>query len=157
MTLKPFLAASVFLAASSLVFAGDPPAKLKGDIAKLQGKWTAKFGPDGSFELTILFKENTVTFSGETPDGQTFEVKGEAKLDEAAKPHKTIDYLNFTGPDGSPMPDILGIYNFDGDDKVKLCSGAPGQDRPTEFKTGEGPGNTITMVRKAKTEPEPKK
>ena len=155
MTLKPLLAACVFLAASSLVFAGDPPVKLKGDLAKLQGKWNMKFGPDGGFEMDILFKEKSVTFSGKGPDGQAFEIKGEIKLDEEAKPHKTIDYVNFKGPDGNDFPDNLGIYAFDGDDKVKLCSGGPGQDRPTEFKTGEGPGTTITMTRKV--EPEPKK
>ena len=153
MTLKPLLGAILLLSASSLVIAGDPPAKLKGDIAKLQGKWTAKFGPDGAFEIEFLFKEKSITISGVGPDGQTFEIKGEVKLDEVAKPHKTIDYIKFTAPDGNEMPDIFGIYAFDGDDKVKLCSGAPGDERPTEFKTGEGPGTTVTMIRKVEAAP----
>ena len=155
MNLKSLLAALVVLTASTLVIAGDPPEKLKGDIAKLQGKWTAKFGPGEGIEVEIAFKDKTATFSIKAPDEQAFEVKGEVKLDEEAKPHKTIDWVKFNGPDGNPFPDNLGIYAFDGDDKVKLCSGGHGNARPAEFKTGEGPGTTLIMTRKV--EPEPKK
>jgi len=121
---------------------------LKGDLAKIQGTWTAKVGPQDDIPITLVFKENTVslviTFNGEDRT-----MKGEIKLDEAAKPNKTIDWVNFKGLEGEEVPVNLGIYKFDGD-KFTVCSGGPGNPRPTEFKAGDqGPPTLTTFLKKA--------
>jgi uncharacterized protein (TIGR03067 family) len=68
------------------------------------------------------------------------------KIDEKAKP-KTWDWTKFSGPDGQEVPDNPAIYDIDGD-SLKICSGGPGNARPTEFKAGEeGPPNLVTLTR----------
>jgi len=125
---------------------------LKGDAAKLQGKWSAKVGPEKNVTITLIFKGNAVTLAVTSPDGQEFESKGEFKLDENAKPYKAVDWIKFAAPNGDPVEDNKGIYELDGD-TLKTCSGGPGNERPTEFKAGEGgPPHLITLTR----EPEKK-
>ena len=71
-------------------------------------------------------------------DGQSIaESKGEIKIDEAAKPEKTLDWVNFTTKTGDKAPVNLGIYELNGD-AITICNGGPGNERPTEFKAGEG-------------------
>ena len=76
-------------------------------------------------------------------------MKGEAVIDEAAKPHKAITFKGFTRRDGTAAGENQGIYAFDGDDTVKVCTGGPGNPRPTEFKAGDGgPPQLIELKRK---------
>jgi uncharacterized protein (TIGR03067 family) len=108
-----------------------------GDLAKMQGRWTAKVGPNKNATLTITIKGTSIQFVIPTADGTPREPKGEIKIDENAKPQKTLDWLNLSGASGQTAPPILGIYKFDGD-TLTICSGGLGGDRPTEFKAGEG-------------------
>jgi uncharacterized protein (TIGR03067 family) len=116
--------------------AGAETTSAAGDLAKLQGRWTAKIGPDqqGTFSLTI--QGNSVAVTIRMPEGQSRDSKGEIKIDENAKPNKTLDWVNFTTRSGEPAPPSLAIYKLDGG-TLTICSGGPGNDRPTEFKTGE--------------------
>ena len=149
MTLKTTLLttfAAALLAAGTVRADDDKP---KGDLGKLQGDWTAKVGPEKNIEMKATFKGGKVTFAFTTPDGQDRSMKGDAVLDEAAKPHKAITFKGFTRQDGSDAPENLGIYTFEGDDTVKVCTGGPGNERPTEFKAGEGgPPQLIVLTRK---------
>ena len=120
---------------------------LKGDLAKLQGKWTAKGGPDMDIPIIITIKGNAVSCKVTLKDGTEVASNGEIKLDESAKPHKTIDWRKFTRPDGQEAPENLGIYSFEGDD-FKICNGGPGNERPTEFKAGEGNGPPRVIILK---------
>ena len=133
------------LICASPLMADDP--KPKGDLAKFQGKWSTKIGPDGGFDATIDIKDKILTLKLTTPDGQDFELTGEVKLDEAAKPHKTIDWTKFKSPAGDDVPENLGIYKLEDDDTIKVCNGGPGNDRPSEFKTEEGGAHVITLKR----------
>jgi uncharacterized protein (TIGR03067 family) len=122
--------------------------EVKGDLAKLQGDWTAKVGPEHNIDVSIAFKASKLSLTF-TRDGEERTMKGDVVLDEAAKPHKTITFKNFTRPDGTDAPENLGIYVLVDANTVKICSGGPGNERPTEFKAGDGgPPQLIELKRK---------
>ena len=138
---------TVFLIASlplAMARADDPaPA---GDLAKLQGTWTAKVGPDQDIAIALEIKNQKATYRI-TREGQERAFSGELRIDEKASP-KTIDWVKFAGSGGDEVPDNLSIYKLDGDSFI-LCSGGPRNDRPTEFKAGEGgPPHLFTLARK---------
>jgi uncharacterized protein (TIGR03067 family) len=128
----------------------DAPAATKGDLGKFQGSWTTTFGTEGNLKLTVTFKESAVTVSGTTPDGDAFEIMGEVRLNDEAKPHKTLDWVKFAGPDGNDLPDNLSIYKFDDADTIRICNGGPGQERPTEFKQGDGAHPSLLVLKREK-------
>ena len=142
--------------ATSLI--GATPADDKapsGDLAKLQGEWTATVGPKGNITITMVVTKVKVAVKG-TADGNDFAITGEVVLNDKASP-KTIDWVKFTSPQGDEIKDNLGLYKLEGD-SFTVCSGGPGKDRPTEFKAGEGgPPNIVAFTRKkADAKPEPK-
>lgn len=125
--------------------ADDKPT---GDVGKFQGSWTGLGGPSKNVPFTVTFAGQKATLAFEA-QGQELKIEGEYKLNEKADP-KTIDWVNFKNPSGDPVPENLGIYKFDGD-KITLCSGGPGNERPKEFKGGEdGPPNLQVITRVAK-------
>jgi len=130
--------------------AADEP---KGDLAKIQGSWTAKIGPDKDIPITVTIKGNAVDLVGTTPNGDDFKLKGEIKLDEKASP-KTLDWAKFTGPQGNEIPENLGIYKLDGDNWT-VCSGGPGNERPAKFEAGEGGPPSLTTWTRVKPKDAP--
>ncbi|HZV04364.1 MAG TPA: TIGR03067 domain-containing protein [Gemmataceae bacterium] len=72
--------------------------------------------------------------------------KGTIKLDATKKP-RAIDAL----PDGAThkTKPLLGIYEFEGN-KMKLCFARPGMARPTEFRSKEDSGHTLTVWQREK-------
>ena len=145
------LAATFALLCSPLALAAaDDKAAAKGDLAKLQGKWTTQIGPEKEINLTVTFADHKVTASGARPQGDKFEVRGEVRLDENAKPRKTIDWVKFVDPDGNTIADNLGIYEFTDADTVRICNGGPGKDRPTEFKAGEDAAPSLIVLKRDK-------
>jgi uncharacterized protein (TIGR03067 family) len=142
----PFAAACCFL----LVFAAPAPPDdeaPKGDLGKMQGKWTGMIGPEKNVPLVIVLKGQSVAITVTRPDtGQAIEFKGEIRIDEKSKP-KQWDWTKFASPDGQEVPDNLAIYDLDGD-TLKVCSGGPGNPRPSEFKEGQnGPPTLVTLTR----------
>jgi uncharacterized protein (TIGR03067 family) len=118
-----------------------------GDLAKLQGTWTAMVGPERDIPITLEVQKQKVTITGKRPSGDDFTLKGELKLDEKASP-RTIDWVKFVGPQGNEAPENLGIYKLS-DDTFTICSGGPGNGRPSEFKKGDdGPPQLVTFTRK---------
>jgi uncharacterized protein (TIGR03067 family) len=135
MRMNTLLSAAICVAAMGIAgVRGDEPT-LKGDLAKLQGQWTATFGPQNTV-VVVTIKGTAVTLSMRVPDGPAFDSSGEIKVDENARPHKTLDWLNFSTADGQTARPNLGIYKLDGD-SITICNGGPGNERPTEFKAGE--------------------
>src|SRR4051812_25547813 len=104
----PLPAAAFALVLVSSAWADDKTAPLKGDLAKFQGAWTAKVGPNNDIDAVLKFEGKTVNLKVTMPDGQETELKGEFVLDDSAKPHKTINWTKFTSPTGDDVPDNLG-------------------------------------------------
>jgi uncharacterized protein (TIGR03067 family) len=118
-----------------------------GDLKALQGAWTGMVGPNKDFPITLTFEKSSVTISLTTPEGEEVTIKGEIKLDESKTPRQ-LDWINFTLPDGTKPETNLAIYEIKGDE-FKVCSGGPGQDRPTEFKDDpNGMPNLVVFTRK---------
>jgi uncharacterized protein (TIGR03067 family) len=117
----------------------------KGDLAKLQGSWTSKVGPNKDIPVTLTFKGSSFEVKVTRPGGDTT-LKGELKLDDKAEP-KTYDFVNFKGPEGQEIANNLGIYKLDGDTWT-TCSGGTGNDRPNKFEAGQdGPPSVATWTR----------
>jgi uncharacterized protein (TIGR03067 family) len=133
-----------------LLVAAADDAEPKGDLAKFQGRWKMMVGPEKNFPIALLIKGKTATVSGSTPDGQDFQIKGEIKLDDAAKPFRTIDWVKFAGPEGNDLPENKGIYELVDRDTIKVCNGGPGKDRPTVFKEGEAGSPDVTLLKREK-------
>jgi uncharacterized protein (TIGR03067 family) len=142
----PFAAACCFLLVVAPAARPDDDAP-KGDLGKLQGKWTGMSGPEKNVAIVLVLKGKNVTIKTTLPDGgQPVEHKGEIQIDEKTTP-KQWDWTKFTRPDGTEEPDRLAIYELDGD-TLKLCVGGPGNARPSEFQQGEnGPPNLVTLTR----------
>ncbi len=131
------------------VAADDPkPADAKSDIAKIKGKWTAKVGPNEDTPVTVEFKDKEVVVTVEAGDGNEIMINGEYKLDEKATP-KRIDLTKFQSPEGETSPDNLGIYELK-DDELKICTGGPGAERPTEFSPHEEGGKGTIVLKRVK-------
>jgi uncharacterized protein (TIGR03067 family) len=141
------LSAAAIVAGHAAGARADEPVPA-GDLGKLQGDWTAMFGPEKNIPLVITIKGNAATFAITTPDGQERASKGEIKIDENAKPHKTIDWVKFRGRNGEEAPANLGIYTI-GTESITVCNGGPGNERPTKFEAGSGgPPQLLVLNRK---------
>jgi len=149
--MKTLRLAATFALLPLAIAAADDKAAAKGDLAKFQGNWTTQIGPEKNITLKVTFAENKVTASGAGPQGNTFEIRGEVKLDENAKPHKTLDWVKFVDTQGNEIADNLAIYEFDGADTIRVCNGGPGKDRPTEFKAGEGAAPSLIVLKRDKS------
>ncbi|MDX2036941.1 MAG: TIGR03067 domain-containing protein [Isosphaeraceae bacterium] len=128
--------------------------KPTGDLAKLQGAWTGLGGPSRNVPFTLTVDGTKLVFEFEI-QGEVRKVEGRIRLDEKAEP-RTLDFHGFTSPNGDAIPENQGIYRLE-DDRLTVCSGGPGNPRPTEFKAGaDGPPNLQVLTRVAKAgEPKP--
>lgn len=114
----------VVLSFGSLTHAED--AKGSADLKKLEGTWTTP--SQGGGDVVYTFKDDKLTLKAPTR-----EYKMTVKLDDAAKPNKTIDLRVDQGPEDAKGKTSKGIYKFDGDDKFVFCF-TPEGERPTKFE-----------------------
>jgi uncharacterized protein (TIGR03067 family) len=128
----------------------DADAAKKGDLGKVQGRWKAMAGPEKNIPVLVDVKGQAVDVIFTSPEGQDFTLKGEVRLNDSASP-KTLDWVKFVLPNGEDAPDNLGIYRLDGDEWT-ICSGGPGNERPAEFKAGEGRGASLLTLKREKSE-----
>jgi len=79
--------------------------------------------------------------------GKTVE-EGTVRIDPTRAP-KTID-ISPTKPEGKVQ---LGIYEWDGNDRLRICFTHPGsaQTRPTDFSTTKGTGHVMEVCKREKT------
>jgi len=126
------------ITALSLVSAmgGTESTKSESDLARLQGKWTARAGARKEVRVLLEVKGRQVTASIKTPQGLRLLLEGEIKLDESTSPRQ-LDWINFTGADQQEFPPLLAIYSVDGD-QFTVCNGGMNGARPTRFKAGDG-------------------
>ncbi len=119
--------------------AADEDAAPKGDLGKLQGKWTAKVGPEKSIPLVMAIKKDKVTITMTRPGGEDLTLTGRVKVREDKVP-KELDWYEFDRPDGQPAEENLAIYELDGD-HWKVCAGGPGNERPEKFEQAADGGH----------------
>jgi uncharacterized protein (TIGR03067 family) len=143
--MKRTLLVFLFLAAGLLIAADDKKDDAaKKDLEKLQGEWVMdshEFNGEKQpeervkdYKRTVKAERFTVTLADKTI------VEGTFTLDASKKP-KTIDITLETGDDKDKK--MLGIYEIDGD-TYKVCIGAPGIDRPTEFVSKPDSSHALT-------------
>ena len=135
--------------------AQDDAKKPEGDMAKLQGKWEGKLHREGNELPIVLEIDGDDVFATMTgPDGDEIEFEGGLKLDESKAP-KTLDFVDFTGPSGDAIPDILGIYKFEAE-TLTIDSGGPGGDRPSKFESDPDHQFVLKKLDTEKAEKKPK-
>ncbi|MDB5350809.1 MAG: hypothetical protein JWN86_2056 [Planctomycetota bacterium] len=146
------LLASMVLAATAFASLADDPARTvapKGDLAKLQGKWTGKYGKDKEIPVVLEIKDKAGVATL-TMDGQDRTFKGEIKLDEEKTPRQWT-WTKVKGLDGEDAEDVLSIYKLDGD-TLTICTGVSGGDRPSSFEAGTDGTSSLVVLKKVKAE-----
>jgi uncharacterized protein (TIGR03067 family) len=106
------------------------------DLGRLQGRWTARAGARREVKVFLTIQGRRVDATIKTPQGISFEVQGEVRLDETTSP-RSLDWVNFSGADQQEFPQIPAIYKLDRD-TFTLCNGGMNGTRPKEFKPGDG-------------------
>jgi uncharacterized protein (TIGR03067 family) len=151
---RSLLTAALFLSLAALPAAADDPAALKGDLAKIQGTWQGKLGPAEDVPVSYTFKGDavTITLTLAGAKSRTVTLRGKIRLDEAATPHKTVDWLALTDSTGKSVPDQPGLYALVGDNMLRICNGRAGLPRPINLPDGPP---TIVLTR-VKDEPKSK-
>jgi uncharacterized protein (TIGR03067 family) len=142
--MKVLLTAAAWVVGASLLYAGaDDRKALVGTWRPVSLEKDGKKSPDEQLVKTkaifeadgkLVVQEDGKTVSQATP-----------KLDPAKKP-KEID-LAFTEGEAKGKT-LLGIYEFDAD-HLKLCY-TTGKERPKEFSSKPGSGNTVVSYRREK-------
>lgn len=138
----------------SATFLAAAPEGAKGtatDLGRLQGCWTAKTGPKRNFHVTLEIEGHAARVKIITPQGVTLRAHGEVRIDESTSPH-ALDWVHFQGVNDQELPDILAIYELAGD-TFRVCNGGPDNDRPREFKAGDGLLADIVTIQRAKDAP----
>ena len=141
-------AAVLFISAALLSAAPEGLKPNASDLARLQGCWTAQAGPKQNFHVTLEIQGNAARVKIVTPQGVTVRARGEVRVDESVSPH-TLDWIHFQGVNEQELPDILAIYEL-ADDTFRVCNGGPDNDRPTEFKPGDGLLAAVVTFQRAK-------
>lgn len=139
--------AGAFLVAASDGRGGDA----KKDLQQMDGSWAVtiheKDGVKTPDEVNQKLKMRLVVKDGKyvvfSDDKEV--TRGSIKLNAAKKPRE-IDATD----EGSSKGTVLkGIYELSGDE-MKVCFGAPGEERPKEFKTSEKSQSVLLGYKRAK-------
>jgi uncharacterized protein (TIGR03067 family) len=129
----------------------DLGAAVKKELEKLAGTWQLVASEkDGVKVPEAETKDIKITIKGDKftmeRAGKTVE-EGWACIDPTRKP-KVIDIYP-TKPEGKVE---MGIYEWDGDDQLKVCITDPGteQTRPRLFSTTKGTGHVLHVCKREK-------
>lgn len=144
-------AAVLCVSATLLAAAPEGVKETATDLARLQGCWTAKTGPKRNFQVTLEIEGNAARVKIITPQGVTLRARGEVRIDESTSPH-ALDWVHFQGVNEQELPDILAIYELTGD-TFRVCNGGPDNDRPKEFKAGDGLLADVVTFQRTKDAP----
>jgi uncharacterized protein (TIGR03067 family) len=132
---------------TACLFAAEAPREdpSRRDLEQMQGSWQcASYTVDG-----MRLPEDTAQAMFRTVKGDGYTIfrfekvigKGTIKLDATKNPRE-IDAMTAATPTRKGGL-IRGIYEVS-DDTLRLCFGAPGKERPREFKSEPGSGHTLT-------------
>lgn len=149
---RTFLTMSVVLLASTFSLRAEDDAVAKED-KKFEGTWEViEFFVNGQKVDKDVYADWTFTFKGkeyQQKDGDKVMEAGKQTLDPSKKP-KHMDIAVAEGETKGEKQ--LAIYEWDGDDKVKICAARHGETtRPEKFETKEDSGEMyFVLKRKAK-------
>ncbi|QEH33539.1 hypothetical protein OJF2_20410 [Aquisphaera giovannonii] len=119
---------------------------IRGDLAQLQGRWSATTGAKKQVQVVMTIQGRDVSVAIKTPTGTDIQVTGELKLDESTSP-RSLDWTKFTGPDEQPLPEVAAVYKVEGD-TFTVCNGGFLGKRPREFKPGDGVFADVVVFRR---------
>ena len=146
------VAAAVAVVGWTAAVEDDKEAAYTKELEKLAGTWQLVASEkDGVQAPEADLKQIKAIFSGDKYTleraGKTVE-EGWVAIDPARKP-KVIDIYP-TKPEGKVE---MGIYEWDGEDKLKVCCTDPGteQTRPRLFSTTKGTGHVLMVGQRVKT------
>lgn len=135
----------VLLTGSSFAITGVRGDEPKNDATAILGEWGATAYTDNgedAFGEKIAPKESSVRWNIEKKklyflaDVEEATVEGTYKLDASAKPRQ-LDVVMASPLDPEQKQRLKGIYELKGD-KLKVCYGPDGVDRPKKFGSKEG-------------------
>lgn len=125
------------------------------DAKARQGTWVMmKVVIDGKVLVNLKEPPKDEPVSILTYDGDKWVLKlgdkelssGTSRVNATKKP-KQIDITYESGPNNGKT--VLGIYELNGDEYM-VCVAAPGMERPTDFSSKEGGGQTLTVGKREK-------
>lgn len=128
---------------------GAPALKDKQPVVELYGLWEFELSEDAKDKDLRNYryrfnKEGTwQVFEGEleVAAARGFQFDAKAKI-------PPIDFN--TPPTDSASPLVFGIYKIEGD-QLTICSGGPGQPRPTSFEVLAGSSSYLQRLHRVKT------
>ncbi len=130
----------------AMMAAGPRDEAITGDLARLQGQWVTSAGPKRDIAVAMEIRGRAVAVDITMPRGLKIHAEGEMKVDEKASP-KAIDWVGFTALEGQEMPEVLAIYELEGN-TLKLANGGPNNPRPKQFRAGDGVlADVVTLTR----------
>jgi uncharacterized protein (TIGR03067 family) len=136
-------------------FAGNEAIPADTDLGRLQGRWTARAGAHREFRVVLAIQGRRANATIKTPQGISFEVQGQVRLDETTSP-RSLDWVNFSGADQQEFPQIPAIYKLDRD-TFTLCNGGMNGTRPKEFKPGDGALADVVVFERERSSSDAKK
>ena len=143
MSRRAAIASTMALALFATLAARADEPKIEGDLKLLQGDWVTKDEQGNESNWTI--KGDKVSLKAQPGDR---EYTMTIKIDEKAKPEKTIDFAVSDDSKNAKGFKSPGIYKFDGDKKVSICFSADGQGRPKVYKTDIPASVSVDLVKK---------
>jgi uncharacterized protein (TIGR03067 family) len=119
------------------------------ELVKFQGSWTVEsMELNGERVPAGDLKGRTMFFGGDVfilRKGTEMLQVGMQKLDPAKSPRTVNATISQGLYQGEAM---LGIYEFEGSDKLKVCFEIEGQTRPKEFKSAAGEGRFVAIYKR---------
>lgn len=139
---------------ATAVTAADKP--LKGDLAKIQGRWAGMGGPQKDIATEYTFEGDSFKLRFTSPSGDFGGIDGRFKMDESAMPHRTIDFVEQNGLRVPRLRDTLAIYAFMDDETLKICNPVRNARRPDDFVASEGGGSGTIVLKRVAGSDKPK-
>jgi uncharacterized protein (TIGR03067 family) len=132
---------------------GEPPAEVKKELERLQGKWEfvslvyngKDFFADGKARFDFVIKGDHVTVEGNDAVRKEY-----ATLRLKPDPQTTPHCLDIVVTGGAQKDAVIeGIYELKGDE-LRICAKIGAKERPTEFASPEGASIVLAVLKKAK-------
>jgi len=146
MSIRALMAFSVVL----FIAAAAPEGAAKKELDKLQGTWVGVSGErDGQKLSTDQATRGQLIIKGDrytVREGDKVTEQGTFKIDPTKKP-MTLDVMPTEGEHKGM--NMLGIYELEGD-TLRACLAPSGKERPKEFSSKPGSGQSLYIMKREK-------